>query len=65
MKKTFLMLVAMMMTLAVEAQVKPTVLGDKHAMLKVKQGEKYLLIPVQESEDIAAIAVLNGQNDMV
>ena len=65
MKKTFLMLMAMMMTLAVEAQVKPIVLGDKHAMLKVKQGEKYLLLPVQESEDIAAIAVLNGQNDMV
>ena len=65
MKKTFLMLMVMMMTLALEAQVKPTVLGDKHAMLKVKQGERYLLLPVQESEDIAAIAVLNGQNDMV
>ena len=65
MKKTILMLMAMMMTLVVEAQVKPTVLGDKHAMLKVKQGVRYLLLPVQESEDIAAIAVLNGQNDMV
>ena len=65
MKKTFLMLMVMMMTLALEAQVKPTVLGDKHAMLKVKQGVRYLLLPVQESEDIAAIAVLNGQNDMV
>ena len=56
---------AMLMMLAAEAQVRPTVLGDKHAMLKVKQGEKFLLLPVQESEDIAAIAVLNGQNDMV
>ena len=65
MKKIILMLMAMMMTMAVEAQVKPTVLGDKHAMLKVKQGVRYLLLPVQESEDIAAIAVLNGQNDMV
>ena len=75
MKKTILMLMVMMTTLAAEAQVKPTVLGDKHAMLKVKQGEnqrslaegesKYLLLPVQESEDIAAIAVLNDQNDMV
>jgi levanase/fructan beta-fructosidase len=64
MKQTFLMLMAMLMTLAAEAQVKPTVLGDKHAMLKVKQGERYLLLPVQESEDIAAIAVLNAQNDM-
>jgi len=65
MKKTILMLMVMMTALAAEAQVKPTVLGDKHAMLKVKQGEKYLLLPVQESEDIAAIAVLDGQNDMV
>jgi len=53
-----------MLACVVKAQVKPIVLGDKHAMLKVKQGEKYLLLPVQESEDIAAIAVLNGQNDM-
>jgi levanase/fructan beta-fructosidase len=65
MKKTLLMLMVMMMTLVAEAQVKPIVLGDKHAMLKVKQGVRYLLLPVQESEDIAAIAVLNSQNDMV
>ena len=49
---------------AAPAQVKPTVLGEKHAMLKVKQGEKFLLLPVQESEDIAAIAVVNSKNDM-
>ena len=65
MKKTFLLLMAILTTLVTEAQVKPTVLGDRHAMLKVKQGERYLLLPVQESEDIAAIAVLNGKNDMV
>ena len=65
MKKTFLLLMAMLTALVTEAQVKPTVLGDRHAMLKVKQGERYLLLPVQESEDIAAIAVLNGKNDMV
>ena len=56
---------AVMLALTMQAQVKATVLGDRHAMLKVKQGEKYLLLPVQESEDIAAITVLNGQNDMV
>ena len=64
MQKTILMLMSVLMALATKAQVKPTVLGDKHAMLKVKQGEKYLLLPVQESEDIAAIAVLDGKNDM-
>ena len=65
MKKTVLMFMALLMTLGLKAQVKPIVLGDKHAMLKVKQGEKYLLMPVQESEEIAAIAVLNGDNEMV
>ena len=49
MKKTFLLLMAMLTALVTEAQVKPTVLGDRHAMLKVKQGERYLLLPVQES----------------
>ena len=65
MKKLLTMMTILLMTLAAEAQVKPTVLGDKHAMLKLKQGEKYLLLPVQESEDIAAIAVLDNHNNMV
>ena len=65
MRKSILMLMVTVMVTLTQAQVIPTVLGDKHAMLKVRQGEKYLLLPVQESEDIAAIAVLNGQNDMV
>ena len=59
-----MMMTAGLMAVVMMAQ-SPVVLGDKHAMVKVKQGEKYLLLPVQESEDIAAIAVLNGQNDMV
>ena len=65
MRKSILMLMVTVMVTLTQAQVIPTVLGDKHAMLKVRQGEKYLLLPVQESEDIAAIAVLNGQNDML
>jgi levanase/fructan beta-fructosidase len=64
MKKCLLMLTAVMLALTMQAQVKVTVLGDSHAMLKVKQGNKYLLMPVQESEDIAAIAVLDGRNEM-
>ena len=59
------MVAAVTMLMGATAQVNFTVLGDKHAMLKVKQGEKYLLLPVQESEEIAAIAVLNGDNEMV
>ena len=45
MKKLLTIVTLLLMTLSAEAQVKPTVLGDKHAMLKVKHGEKYLLLP--------------------
>ena len=64
-KKSLLTLMAVMMTCMVVAQVKPIVLGDRHAMLKMTQGSRYLLLPVQETEDIAAIAILDNQNNMV
>lgn len=66
MKKRFLLtLMTVMLTCLVEAQVKPIVLGDKHVMLKMEQNSRYLLLPVQETEDIAAIAVLDNHNNMV
>ncbi|MBR0259413.1 MAG: DUF4980 domain-containing protein, partial [Prevotella sp.] len=65
MKKVFLTVLATIMVAMAQAQVMPVVLGDKHAMVRVSQSTKYVLLPVQESEDIAAIAVLNGGNDMV
>ena len=64
MKKSLLTLLAVMTLALAKAQVTPIILGDSHAMLKVKQGNKYLLMPVQESEDIAAIAVLDGRNEL-
>ena len=64
-KKSLLTLMAVMMTCMVVAQVKPIVLGDRHAMLKMTQGSRYLLLPVQETEDIAAIAILDDNNNMV
>ena len=50
----------MLTTALIKAQVTPMVLGDSHAMLKMEQGKKYVLLPVQESEDIASIAVLTN-----
>jgi levanase/fructan beta-fructosidase len=51
---------------AAQAQVQePMILGENHAMLRLKQGTKYLLLPVQEKEENAHIAVLDGQNEMV
>ena len=66
MRKTAMMMVAAVLTSAsAMAQVTPMVLGEKHAMLRVEQPTRYLLLPVQETEDIAAIAVVNGKNEMV
>ena len=66
MRKTVMMMVAAMLTtVSVMAQVTPMVLGDKHAMLRVNKTERYVLLPVQETEDIASIAILNGKNEMV
>ncbi len=48
-----------------QAQVVPSVLGEKHAMMRLEQGKKYVLLPVQETEEIAAIAVLDSRNEMV
>ena len=59
------MVAAMLTTVSVMAQVTPMVLGDKHAMLRVNKTERYVLLPVQETEDIASIAILNGKNEMV
>lgn len=65
MKRWFLTLMTAMSFGFMNAQVSPIVLGDSHAMLKVNQAKKYLLLPVQESEDIASISVLDNQNNMV
>ena len=54
----------MTLTMA-QAQVTPLVLGEKHTMLRLEQGKKYILMPVQETEEIASIAVLDSKNDMV
>ena len=59
------MATALLTTMAAMAQVTPMVQGDKHAMLRVNQTNKYVLLPVQETEDIAAIAVLDSRNEMV
>ena len=65
MKKLFLTLMAIMTLTLAQAQVTPLVLGEKHTMLRLEQGKKYILMPVQETEEIASIAVLDSKNEMV
>lgn len=62
--KRLMMMTALLMAVTVKAQ-SPMILGDNHAMLRVKQGTKYLLLPVQEKEENANIAVLDIRNEMV
>ena len=66
MKKVMTTIVAaVLMGISTHAQVQPKVLGDNHAMIRVEQGTKYLLLPVQEKEENAHIAVLDRRNEMV
>ena len=66
MKKVMTTIVAaVLMTISAQAQVQPRVLGENHAMIRVEQGKKYLLLPVQEKEENAHIAVLDRRNEMV
>ena len=62
--KRLMMMTALLMAVTVKAQG-PMILGDNHAMLRMKQGTKYLLLPVQEKEENANIAVLDIRNEMV
>ncbi|MCR4808709.1 MAG: DUF4980 domain-containing protein [Prevotella sp.] len=64
MKKWLMTLMAVMAGTTMEAQT-PMILGDNHAMMRLEQGKKYLLLPVQEKEENAHIAVLDSKNDMV
>ena len=65
MKRVLLTLTVLLAVTLMEAKVTPIVLGDSHAMLKMMQGKKFVLLPVQEAEDIASIAVLDNSNNMV
>ena len=66
MKKVMTTIVAaVLMGMSAQAQVQPKVLGENHAMIRVEQGKKYLLLPVQEKEENAHIAVLDGRNEMM
>ena len=64
MKKLLTLMAAILMAMTVKAQ-SPMILGENHAMLRLDQTKTYLLLPVQEKEENANIAVLDGRNEMV
>ena len=57
--KTMACLGAFMLALGTQAQVDKKILGERHAMIKLQQGKKYLLLPVEEKEENAHIRVVS------
>ena len=57
-KKVFLTVMAALTCCLVQAQTAPLLLGKSHAMQRVKVEKKFLLLPIQEREEIATIKVL-------
>jgi len=62
MKKLFAMIALLVAATAAHAQM---ILSDTHAMLRLEQGKKLVLLPVQEKEEIANIAVLDKRNELL
>ncbi len=63
MKKILLTLLATLMCCLVQAAT-PLLLGKNHAMLRVDVTNKYLLLPVQEREEIANIRILVNNQEV-
>ena len=58
--RTIACLGAFMLALGAQAQVDKKILGERHAMVKLETGKKYLLLPVQESQENAHIRVVKN-----
>ena len=57
MNRIITLIAAVLMTMATNAQT-PQILGESHAIQKIGVTSKYLLLPVQEKEEIANIRVI-------
>lgn len=64
-KRSLFTLAAMMTLSSAFAQMQPKVLGERNAMVRVTQEKKYLLLPVEEREENATIAILDERNEPV
>ncbi len=56
------MMVAIVAVLTANAQAQPKVLGDNHAMLRLEQGKKYVLLPVEEKAENASVRIIGKDN---
>ena len=60
MKKLMMSMIAALMTVTASAQVQ--VLSENHAMLRLEQGKKYVLLPVEEKAEVANVRVIGKDN---
>jgi len=61
--KRVLMTMAMTLTaFGLATAQKPQVLSDNHAMLRMEQGKKYLLLPVEEKAENASVRIIGSDN---
>ena len=58
MKKFFLTLMLVTACCLAKAQMTPSILSDRHAMVRVTTAERFVLLPVEEKADIAHLRVL-------
>ena len=64
-KKVISIVAAVLMGLTAQAQVQPKVLGENHAMVRLKNGNKYVLLPVEEKAENASVRVIGKDNQCV
>ena len=62
MKKLFMTLLATLTCTLAGAQSKPMMLGENHAMLRLEQGTKYVLLPVEEKAENANVRIIGSDN---
>ena len=53
-----------MMVATVQAQ-NPMVLGESHAMLRLEQGKKYVMLPVEEKAENASVRLVGKNNQII
>ena len=61
MKKLFMTLLATLTCTLAGAQSKPMMLGENHAMLRLEQGTKYVLLPVEEKAENANVRIIGSE----
>ena len=61
MKKMLMALMVVLTATTAQAQ-QPDILSDSHAMLRLEQGKRYLLLPVEEKAEMVNIRLLKDNN---